>query len=122
MKIHPGRLVQFALALAALALDSYFTHPVEAASWITNSPMIIVRQNHTATLLPSGKLLVAGGYNGTNSVSSSEIYDPADGLWTSTGPMTTNRYYHTATLLPNGRVLVAGGKTASMGGTAAQRR
>jgi N-acetylneuraminic acid mutarotase len=69
------------------------------------------RQNHTATLLQSGKVLVAGGYNGTNAVASAEVYDPATGAWTSTGPMTTNRYYHTATCLPNGTVLVAGGKT-----------
>src|SRR5207302_8626138 len=96
MKISNGHFVRFALALAVLALSSFFTQPVGAASWVTNSPMSTARQNHTATLLPDGKVLVAGGYNGTNAVASAEVYDPAAGVWTSTGPMTTNRYYHTA--------------------------
>src|SRR5260221_10811574 len=104
MKIHQGASVRFALALAVLTLNSNFIDRTSAASWITNSPMSTARQNHTATLLPSGKVLVAGGYNGTNAVASAEVYDPATGLWTSTGPMTTNRYCHTATLLPNGKV------------------
>ena len=58
---------------------------------------------HTATLLPNGKVLVAGG-NGT----SAELYDPALGTWTPTGNLNTVRFGHTATLLPNGKVLLAG--------------
>ena len=65
---------------------------------------------HTATLLPSGKVLVAGGYGTNNDILfSAELYDPASGIWTATGAMNTNRAAHTATLLPNGSVLVAGG-------------
>ena len=41
---------------------------------------------HTATLLPSGKVLAAGGYNGGATV---ELYDPATGLWTRIGDMST---------------------------------
>src|SRR5262249_12374405 len=57
----------------------------------------------------NGKVLVAGGINFSNTLSSAELYDPATGLWTATGSMTTVRVGHTATLLPNGKVLVAGG-------------
>ena len=64
--------------------------------------------DHTATLLPNGKVLVAGGYNG-GALTSAELYDPASGTWTATGSLNTARYDHTATLLPNGKVLVAGG-------------
>ena len=64
---------------------------------------------HTATLLPNGKVLVAGGSNGGGSLSSAELYDPASGSWSTTGSLATARDYHTATLLPNGKVLVAGG-------------
>ncbi|WP_233261898.1 kelch repeat-containing protein [Vitiosangium sp. GDMCC 1.1324] len=58
---------------------------------------------HTATLLPSGKVLVAGGPD-----TSAEEFDPATGIWSSTGPMVDARYTATATLLPSGKVLVTG--------------
>ena len=68
------------------------------------------RDAHTATLLPSGQVLVAGGSNLTDRyLSSAELYDPATGTWTATGSMGTAREDHTATLLPSGQVLVAGG-------------
>ena len=65
--------------------------------------------SHTATLLPSGKVLVAGGSNSGCNLSSAELYDPATGTWSSTGSLVTARVGHTATLLPTGKVLVAGG-------------
>src|SRR5256885_3932366 len=72
------------------------------------------RAGHTATLLPNGKVLVAGGQGtGVNLLSSAELYDPASGTWSATGSMTTARYLHTATLLPNGKVLVAGGSNGN---------
>jgi len=68
------------------------------------------RYGHTATLLASGKVLVAGGYLfEVGYLSSAELYDPASGMWVTTGSMTTARSNHTATLLPSGEVLVAGG-------------
>jgi N-acetylneuraminic acid mutarotase len=73
--------------------------------------MIEDRFQDTATLLPDGKVLVAGGTNNvTNSpLASAELYDPSSGSWTATGSMPTRRQFHTATLLPDGKVLVAGG-------------
>ena len=72
--------------------------------------------DHTATLLPNGKVLVAGGcIMAVDDLSSAELYDPATGTWTATGSLGTARYGHTATLLPNGKVLVAGGDNGSNG-------
>ena len=66
------------------------------------------RNFHTATLLPDGQLLVAGGYNG-NVLSSAELYDPATEMWTAAATMHNQRQQFPALLLPNGQVLVAGG-------------
>jgi hypothetical protein len=74
---------------------------------ITGS-LATARLEHTATLLPNGKVLVAGGYTGTTYLASAELYDPASGTWTATGSLVTARGIHTATLLPNGKVLVVG--------------
>src|SRR5439155_2319481 len=83
-------------------------------SWVTTGSMGTPRAFHTATLLQSGKVLVAGGYL-KGALSSAELYDPASGTWTDTGSMGTERESHTATLLPSGKVLVAGGKNFDTG-------
>jgi len=65
---------------------------------------------HTATLLASGMVLIAGGYGDTSVGTSAEIYDPASGSLTPTvGTMAIARACHTATLLTDGKVLIAGG-------------
>ncbi len=78
-------------------------------SWSVTGSMLIARSGHTATRLSNGKVLVAGGYDGSHDLASAELYDPATGSWTVMGSMSTGRGGHTATLLPNGKVLVAGG-------------
>ncbi len=77
-------------------------------TWTDTGSLTTARSIHTATLLPDGKVLVAGGNLGFGPTASAELYDPATGTWTPTGNMTSARYDHTATLLPNGKVLVVG--------------
>jgi WD40 repeat protein len=67
------------------------------------------RSAHSATALPDGRVLVAGGFLDKNSKYGAEIYDPSAARFLSLSPMLTTRHSHTATLLPNGKVLIAGG-------------
>ena len=73
--------------------------------WEYTGSLNIARIYHTATLLPSGEVLVAGGDAG---YATAELYDRATGIWTFTGSLNTYRENNTATLLSDGRVLVAG--------------
>ncbi|WP_429448949.1 kelch repeat-containing protein [Paraburkholderia sp. 40] len=80
-----------------------------AGKWTETGEMSQARDLHTATLLPDGRVLVAGGEAPGGAQSSVELYDPVNGAWLQTGFLNEARDAHTATLLPNGRVLVAGG-------------
>jgi len=80
-------------------------------TWADNGAPTAIRVNHTATLLPDGNVLHAGGDGNSYPVtlSSAELYDPEQERWTAARPMSNARDSHTATLLPNGKVLIAGG-------------
>ena len=93
-----------AIVLACISGGSAFAF----SAWTATGSLNTVRYGHSSTLLPNGKVLVAGGAN-TVYLASAELYDPATGLWTATGDLHATRCYHTATLLQNGKVLVAGG-------------
>ncbi|WP_437724601.1 kelch repeat-containing protein [Sorangium sp. So ce861] len=69
-----------------------------------------IRRDHTATLLHSGKVLVAGGSDWPDVLADAELYDPTDDAWSLVGPMLVARSRHTATLLESGEVLVLGGE------------
>jgi hypothetical protein len=75
--------------------------------------MTMRRAAHTATLLPDGRVFVAGGLAGESSAASTEIFDPATRKFANASSMSVARTGHTATLLANGKVLIAGGYNGS---------
>jgi len=100
----------FAFLLIILALTLTQAAPAFAVSgWGSASPLTMGRQNHTATLLSNGKVLVVGGDGVTGVLASAELYDLTSDSWSSAGALITARTGHTATLLSNGKVLVVGG-------------
>ena len=111
---------------SGVPLSSAELYDPATGTWTETSPLNTRRDSHTATLLPNGKVLVAGGAIDTEyytSLASAELYDPASGTWTYTGAMVTltpdllvpGRFNHTANLLPNGQVLVTGGEAREVG-------
>lgn len=81
------------------------TYPTGGSGGQLNTP----RQGHTTTALPNKDVLVCGGSDGTQALSSCELYSNETKKWSYTGSMKTPRSAHTSTLLPNGKVIVVGG-------------
>jgi hypothetical protein len=70
--------------------------------------MSVGRYGHTATLLPDGRVLLAGG----ELDATAELYDPQTGAFHAVNDkMSTARLYAAAAQLADGRVLVTGGST-----------
>jgi uncharacterized repeat protein (TIGR02543 family) len=79
-------------------LSSVELYSPSTGMWMTTAAMADARDSYTATVLPSGKLLVAGGGNGIIPLSHCELYgctvtfDPAGG----TASQTNKTFYHVA--------------------------
>lgn len=82
-------------------------------SFSTTGSMTTARYGQSATMLPNGVVLMAGGYDGTSYLSSVEVYRPSQGTFIGLGGagshMGSGRYHHTATMLTNGKILFTGG-------------
>src|SRR5207249_1641354 len=80
--------------------------------FVPTGKMTSARDSHTATLLPDGTVLIAGGSAGSGQgfLASAEVYDPSAGAFAAVGDMMESRGFGTtATLMHDGRVLITGG-------------
>lgn len=118
-RLQDGRVL---IAAGSAGTTSSYLYNPTANSWAATGATAVIRgDGATATLLPGGSVLLAGGNPGICYYSPcgpltdvSELYNPATGTWSTTGSMSTVRFDHTATLLSNGRVLVVGGADGSI--------
>ena len=101
-----GRESPILRCLSSAELYDYTINPV-TGTWTTTGSLANARVNNSATLLPNGQVLVAGGAGATFPLPS-ELYNPATKTWTASGGALAASE-HTATLLPNGKVLAVGG-------------
>jgi hypothetical protein len=110
LRLDPATMARWkeAIEFAGVGVDPRKV-PVAAGTLKPIGPMLAARDAHTATLLPDGKVLIAGGGDRNVVLASAELFDPGAGAFSETGPMTTPRGAHVATLLPDGKVLITGG-------------
>lgn len=107
-------LTTIGIAAGAIAVRTAVRTDVPAVSRVGSvvpaAPMLEPRSGHSATLLPDGKVLIAGGMRRNQDFyRSSELFDPATGKFQPAGDMAVARVGHAARLLPSGKVLIVGG-------------
>lgn len=84
------------------------TAPVQSVRYVAT--LRTARAAHTATTLPSGQVLMAGGMaDAGGRIATVELFDPASNTVQELSPLAERRAGHTATALGDGRVLIAGG-------------
>src|SRR5580698_10899677 len=118
-----GPMTPFRLSMATIVgvilIASFASHARTAPKVVTDrsfgtvrsgSSMLDPRSGHSATLLPDGTVLIAGGMRRNQDFyRSAEIFDPATNQFSQTGDMSIARVGHEAVLLSSGKVLMLGG-------------
>ena len=99
------------------------TYDPVSGTWIYTAGLHVPRSSHSATLLPDGNVLVAGGdgppyiasIGATTTISptstnAAELFNAVTNQWSPTASLNAARTGHTATRMPDGSVLVVGGE------------
>jgi len=108
----PSRRIIWASVLAFCGLGLFWVlSAFSQNTTATSGPLTQARVGHTATLLPSGKVLIAGGSGPAGVLNDAELFDPVTLSATAlTNGLTTARTKYTATLLPQRETLLIAGQ------------
>jgi hypothetical protein len=109
---HQAALLSDGRVLLAICCTSEQIYDPATGTFANTGTMSgIYADGFAAVALPSGRVLVQGGFLEELNLASAtaDLYDPSQGLFNSAGQMTMARYNHTATVLGDGTVLIAGG-------------
>lgn len=107
---------------APVSLDSAEIYHPATGAFTKAGKLRVARASHSATLLPSGMVLVAGGYDlgfdgdadpYVETMFAAEMFNPATFDSRRAASLVSARAEHAATLLNNGQVLVTGGHSES---------
>lgn len=90
-----------------------FVYNSDANAWVAVAPMRYQHGNTAAVGVVANKIYVAGGTQGSTSLSQLEVYDPATNTWTTLAPMSVPRN-HAAGAVINGKFYVVGGRGSSL--------
>jgi hypothetical protein len=103
------------LLMGSMSLPAELYDP-QSGAFSESGPSTNTWTQATVTPLPSGLVLIAGGFDvHEGGVAGAELYDPKTDTYSPTVPMATPRYGAAAALLPDGRVLILGGRSDNVG-------
>ena len=103
--------VYWTKVVSALGLSLLLLCVIACSDDKNTGPLQHARYHHTATLLPDGKVLIAGGLDIKGlGIGNGEVYNPSSDTWSMTGVMIAPRGNYDSTLLADGRVLVVAGR------------
>ena len=97
------------LDAASHALASAQTFDPVTRGIANTGSLLTARQNHTASLLRDGTVLIAGGESNGHAIAGTEYFNPSTGTFSKGPDLHTARYSHQAIGLADGRILLCGG-------------
>jgi N-acetylneuraminic acid mutarotase len=113
-RLNTGKILAVGGLNGSAGLFSAELYDPEHGVWAPTGSLEFARWGHSATLLPDGSVIVAGGSaarsgGGTVALRSAERFDPEHGVWHPATAMTDARTAHTAVSFADGVILVVGG-------------
>ncbi len=87
---------------------SHVVYDFDTDTWSTASDLPVARTRSASGTLPDGRLIVAGGYDGSNSWPETYIYAPVENAWTQVASMPSALHLHSGAIIA-GRFHAFGG-------------